>query len=107
VIGTNGLYKYSNVILVRKNGIRTLVTIQPNPAITNTTIRLVAEKEGEATIRIIDDLGKTALTYQQKVNKGYNTIILNDLSRLSSGVYSVQIIVNNDIVTKKLIIQNN
>ena len=106
VIATNASVKFSNVLLIRKSINKTLVSIQPNPASDNTSIIFNADKEGEVTVRLIDAIGKTVLLHKQKVYKGNNTLVLNELSKLSNAVYSVQIIINNEVVTKKLIIQN-
>lgn len=106
VIASNDQVKFSNVLLIRKYINKTLVSIQPNPAGNNTSIHFNAEKEGEVTVRMIDAVGKTVLLQKQKVYKGNNTLLLNDLSKFSNAVYSIQIIINDEVVTKKLIIQN-
>ena len=106
VIATNGQVKFSNVIVIRKNINKTLVSIQPNPAANNTSIHFYVEKESEVTIRLIDAVGKTILFQKQKVYKGNNVLQLNDLSKFSNAVYSLQVMINGEIITQKLIIQN-
>ncbi len=83
-----------------------MVNIQPNPAANSTTVSFSAEKEGEVTIRVIDAIGKSVMVNTQKVYKGNNAVLLNNLSRFNDGVYTVQLIINGEVVTKKLIIQN-
>jgi hypothetical protein len=104
VIGKAGEIKYSNVLVVRKNQVKTPVTIMPNPAQEFVAVRFLEEKESEVTIRLVDNLGKIVLLQKQKVLKGSNMIQLNGLTKYSSGVYTVQVLVNDEIVTKKLII---
>jgi len=106
IIATNGQVKFSNVLLIRKNINKTEVTVQPNPASNSTSIHFYADKESEVTIRLIDAVGKTVIYKKQKVTKGNNVLQLNELSQLNNAVYSVQIVINDEIVTKKLIVQN-
>lgn len=106
IIASNGQVKFSNVIVIRKYINKTMVNIQPNPAANSTTVSFSAEKEGEVTIRVIDAIGKSVMVNTQKVYKGNNAVLLNNLSRFNDGVYTVQLIINGEVVTKKLIIQN-
>ena len=64
-----------------------------------------ADKESEITIRLIDNSGKTALLEKQKVVKGNNTLQLQGLNRFSNGVYSLQLFVNDEVITQKLVLQ--
>ena len=106
VIAANGQVKFSNVIVIRKSINKTLISIQPNPASNNTAIHFYADKESEVTIRLIDAVGKTMLQQKQKAVKGNNILQLNDLSKYSNGVFSLQVMVNGELITQKLIIQN-
>jgi hypothetical protein len=56
------------------------------------------------TLRLIDNLGKTVMVQQQKVLKGNNTLQINNLYRYSNGVYSLQVIINDEVVTQKLVL---
>ena len=106
IIGSNGQIEYSNVILIRNNINKTLFSVQPNPASTNSSIHFNAEREAEVTVRLIDALGKTVLIQKSKATKGNNIISLNNLAKFSNAVYSLQIIMNEEVITQKLIIQN-
>jgi len=104
VIGKAGEVQYSNVLVIRRNQVKTPVTIMPNPAHEYVAVRFFVEKESEVTIRLVDNIGKVVLLQKQKVAKGSNIIQLNGLTKYSSGVYSLQVLVNDEIVTHKLII---
>ncbi|MEP7164494.1 MAG: T9SS type A sorting domain-containing protein [Ferruginibacter sp.] len=106
VIPTSGQPRYSNVLAIRKIISKTIVRVQPNPASNATSILFFAEKESEVSIRLIDAVGKTVLFNKQRVSKGNNVIQLNELSKYNNAVYSLQIVVNDELVTQKLIIQN-
>ncbi|MGG9960176.1 T9SS type A sorting domain-containing protein [Ferruginibacter sp. SUN106] len=105
VVGKSGEIKYSNVLVVRKSLVKTPVAIMPNPANDYVSVKFFAEKESEVTIRLVDNLGKTVLIQKQRVSKGNNVLQLNNLAKYSAGVYTVQVFVNDEIVTHKLILE--
>jgi hypothetical protein len=104
VIGKAGEIKYSNVLLVKRSSTNTPLNIAPNPAYNYVSIKFVTEKAGAVTIRLVDNTGKTVLQHNQLVSKGSNSIQLNNLEKYSSGVYSLQVLINDEIVTQKLIL---
>ncbi len=106
VIGRNGQHNYSNVILIRKNLDIKPLSIFPNPAKNAATISFYAEQENEVTVTIKDNLGKQVYLNKLKAQKGNNVVPISNLNRYSNGVYSVQVLVNNELVTVRLIIQN-
>jgi hypothetical protein len=106
VIGKTGEIKYSNILVVRLIQSRTQVSIAPNPTHDYVSIRFFAEKNSEVKIRILNSLGKTMLVQNNNVFKGNNVLQLNGLSRFGAGMYTLQIEVNNEIVSEKLIISN-
>lgn len=78
--------------------------MMPNPARDYVSLLFFAEKESDITIRLIDNMGKTVLVKTQKVAKGNNSLQLQGLSKYSNGVYSLQLFVNDEVVTEKLIL---
>jgi hypothetical protein len=104
IIGKAAEFKYSNVLAIRRNTVKTPVSIVPNPAKDYVAIKFFAENESLVTIRLTDNLGKTILQQTQNVNKGSNMLQLNALARYGAGVYTVQVFVNNEVTTQKLII---
>ncbi len=104
VIGKAGEIQYSNILVIRKQLTKTTLTIVPNPAKDKVSIAFFAEKESVVTIRLIDDNGKLVLLQNQKVFKGSNNIQLTGLERYSNGIYMIQVFVNNEVVTQKLVL---
>ncbi|MEP6582866.1 MAG: hypothetical protein ABJA90_01315 [Ginsengibacter sp.] len=102
VIGKNGDQTISNVIVIKLNPTKSVVTLMPNPAIENTIIKIQSEKECVATIRLIDNTGTTILLKQVKVYKGKNLIQMSDLGKYGSGVYNIQIMLDDEIANTKL-----
>jgi len=104
VIGKDGEIKYSNVLVIKLNIVKTAVTIVPNPATDHVTIKMFVEKDAEVLIRLIDNLGKTVKVQSQKAVKGNNVFHLNGLAKYNSGVYTVQVYVNNEMNIQKLVL---
>ncbi len=105
-IGKSGEFKYSNILVVRRSQVKTPVSIMPNPANDYVTVRFYVEKEQEVTIRLVDNVGKTVLQQKQKAAKGSNAVQLTNLAKYSTGLYSVQVLVNGELVTQKLLVSH-
>jgi hypothetical protein len=92
-------YKYSNVIMIRKDIKSTAdVSLSPNPVVNKTaTLRITSTVAGRVDVRIIDLAGKVVLQQQNTVNPGVNSISLNNLDRVQKGMYILQIINNNEL----------
>jgi uncharacterized repeat protein (TIGR01451 family) len=105
VIGKAGEIKYSSILAVRLKATKTPVNIMPNPASDYVSVRFYSEKAGDVTIRLVDNAGKTVLLQKQKVSKGNNMVQLNELNKYTTGVYALQVLVNNEVVTQKLILE--
>ena len=103
VIGKAGEIKYSNVIFVRKKQTQIPVSIMPNPANGYVNINLYADKNTDATIILIDKVGKRVLVQNEKLTKGPNSINLI-LDKFSAGVYAIVIETTSEKIVKQLII---
>ena len=103
-VGKGGEIKYSNVVLVKRNQATLTVTVMPNPATGYAAVRFVVQKEGKVAVRLMDMSGQAVLVQNNNVVKGTNTIMLNNLSRYSAGIYTLQLLINEEQVIQKLII---
>src|SRR4029079_1169511 len=100
MVDQDGQFKYSNVIMIRKeskniNGI----SLSPNPVTGGVaTIRLTASANHVVSFKVIDMNGKLILQQQNKVYEGNNSISINNLDRLQTGMYVLQM-ANGDETT--------
>lgn len=106
VIGKNGEIQYSNILVVRKQTSKTLITVMPNPAKDYLSVIFFSEKDADLTMRLVDNLGKSVMVKTQRVVRGSNTMQLTGLSKYSNGVYSLQLFINEEAVTQKIILAN-
>ena len=106
VIGKDGSIKYSNILVVRKNLNKAEISITPNPAKNYVVIRFNAEKDTDVSIWLYDNTGRIILSNKQKVFKGMNNILLENLNKYSNAVYQLKIQINENTISKKLVIRN-
>lgn len=104
VVGKAGEIQYSNILVIRKQLNKATLSIVPNPARENVSITFIADKESAVTIRLIDDNGKLVLLQNQRVVRGNNTIQLTGLDKYSNGIYVIQVYINDEVVTQKLVL---
>lgn len=93
MVDINGEFKYSNVIMIRKEQSRINgISINPNPVIRNgmATVRFTSVSSSVVDFRVLDMTGKVVLKQQNRVNDGNNSIALNSIDRLQPGIYVLQ-----------------
>ena len=107
IVDTDGQYKYSNIILIRRetkaiDGI----SISPNPVINadNVTVRITANATKNVDLKVMDMAGRVMLQQQTRVTEGNNSITLNNLNRLQAGIYLLQMMDGSDLNTIKFVI---
>ncbi|MEO5941972.1 MAG: T9SS type A sorting domain-containing protein [Ferruginibacter sp.] len=105
IVDKDASFKYSNVVTVKVSVARANdFLITPNPASTNAQIRFNADKAGQAQIIVFDAAGKAVMQQQANVLTGNNSIAINNIVKLSEGMYTVKMIVNNESFSSKLIV---
>jgi hypothetical protein len=105
MVDIDGKYSYSNVIMVRKDQKQMAsLIISPNPVFGGgvVTIRLGSESKKSVEVRVIDNSGKIVLKQQNQLNEGINSISFNNQSHLQSGIYTVQVVADDEILSSKL-----
>lgn len=107
-VDIDGKISYSKVLAVRLQANKTDVSMQvsPNPFVENLTVRFTATEKANAEIRIINAAGQVMLSKQSTISKGYNNFQVDGLSRLSTGLYVAQLIVNGTVIDSQKVIKN-
>jgi hypothetical protein len=107
IVDIDGKARYSNIVSVRKDKKgNTQLAIVPNPARDVAQLRLEVTKPAQGQLAIADATGR--LVRQQTVNlaSGSNNILLNNLSGLLPGIYTVKLLAGNETYTEKLVIKD-
>jgi hypothetical protein len=106
MVDADAQFKYSNVILVRKD-VKALsgIVVNPNPVRgDNATLRFDASASMQVDIRIIDMSGKLMLRQQNQVYEGTNSVSITNLGRLQPGSYILQMLENGNVHNTKIIV---
>lgn len=83
--------KYSNVILLRRIMNSLQISVNPNPANNIALLTIVSDRDTNVRINIFDVNGKIVLNQSNVVYQGNNTILINNLSPLKQGYYTITV----------------
>jgi len=104
MVDLDGKFSYSPVIMVRKEK-KTIsgISLSPNPVVSgaSTTVRFEAVQNSLVNIRIVDMAGRQVLQQQNSVSQGTNSIRVNNLNNLQSGIYIIQLVNGNEQAAMK------
>jgi uncharacterized repeat protein (TIGR01451 family) len=104
VVGKSGAIKYSNIVTIRAGSSKTAVTVMPNPVKDFVNILFFVEKDTKVTIRLVTETGKTVLIQNYNAKKGNNTVQIKNLTIYGAGLYSLQLLMNNEIIARTLLV---
>lgn len=93
-----------SVTLINNNLSENKLTIFPNPVNSNENFNILSNNIIPENIYIIDENGKLLANKQVKANSALVTLNANEL-KLSSGVYSVNVVGKNKNVTSTLVVK--
>jgi trimeric autotransporter adhesin len=91
MVDINGAFKYSNVITITLADITGRVTVVPNPVSHEARITVAAPEDGKLNYKIVDNAGRTIIQKTVSVRKGAINTIFVDMSRLSTGMYYLNV----------------
>jgi hypothetical protein len=101
---TNGQsHKYSQIISLGNGATPFAVRSLVNPFEGDISFELVSPENAEVTISLRDAYGRAVKTVKESVNAGVNSMQVNNLGKLPSGMYILQIQWKDKVVTKRLI----
>jgi len=105
MVDADGKYAYSNVVVLRLDGSVTLksCTIYPNPFTSRINLTITSDKETSVIIRINGENGQRLINRIVTIQKGENSIVLDDLDNLRAGIVLMEIISGKEKITRKII----
>ncbi|MBC7422357.1 MAG: T9SS type A sorting domain-containing protein [Ferruginibacter sp.] len=96
-IDLDGNFTYSKIITVSGYSHKPTLKLYPNPAVKNMVVETYFAKSGNAKLWITDAAQKLLLVHDFSYNKGSNFITV-PVSSLSSGLYFVKILNNDNVL---------
>jgi hypothetical protein len=107
IISKSNRSKYSNVSVIHQGQLKRQLSIAPNQSNDYVNIGFLSPKDATVQIRVLDSEGKKVYVQKQPVYKGNNTIKLINLNTYPEGQYLIQIILNGEITSGKLMLFTN
>ncbi len=104
VISRSGHIACSNGYLVNIKQPATVITISPNPAKEFINISFASGKKASVTIQLLDNNGKILLVQKRLVSRGNNVIKLFNLQHFPEGMYAIQMLMDGEVFTEKLML---
>ena len=102
---TNVELAYDIIIDINETLSSNNISIYPNPITNIANIEFSLLKNNDVSIAIYDILGKNIKNlYQGEMMSGANNVQMN-VSELNEGIYFVKLQINNQIITKKIVIR--
>ena len=105
ITGKTGNISYSKTISLslsmdQKAGVR----ITPNPVRNVMQVNITSLSDNTSQISIFDVTGKLIRTEHQQVSKGNNSVTLGDFDSWPSGIYTVKVLVGENLFTQKVVL---
>lgn len=105
LIGVNGSNKFSETRYVTKLNPAESVVLKPNPVRNKAIISIEANTRSTAELTILTENGKKIFFDRKTVTTGRNTITIPIKPEWPAGVYLLKIFMNNETITKKMVIE--
>ncbi len=82
------------------------LSVYPNPVVDLLKISFKSSRKGKAVVSLFNNIGKQVYNQESTVEQGNNLISIDVRSKaIEPGIYFVQIVVDTEIVTRKLIVK--
>ena len=104
IISKSNKSKFSNVSVIHQSKLKRQLSIAPNQAKDYVNIGFYSPKDATVQIRVLDSEGKKVYLQKQPAYKGNNTVKLINLNNYTEGQYVVQIILNGEVTSGKLML---
>ena len=104
MVDINGIFKYSNIIAIRRDGKNAFVyTVNPNPFTDHINLGIKMSAKGTVTVNLTDLSGRKVISKQITLSSGSNNFNVNDLGQLAKGIYILDISGDGDVMRFKVL----
>ena len=100
-----GAQKFSDTRTVKFENTTIGIQTMPNPFTSNFTINYQSSQQGQVTIKLVNMTGQLQLSKTLAVIKGINAVTISEASSLPKGVYLIQVIAGNQLLSTEKIIK--
>lgn len=100
LVDADGHFKYSQVIIIRINGSKVMAQAFPSPFSNKINVVINANSKQSTRMSLLDMAGREVYQQIVTVDKGTNSLTIQDLDKLGKGIYMLRI--SNDEITTSL-----
>ncbi len=105
MIDKDGNFTYSQIVVLKLAAVKGQTLIYPSPFVDKIAVNTYVEERGMLTITLLDATGRKVLNMTSGVEKGNNTLTLNNLSNLQKGIYYINILNGASLIESRKIIK--
>lgn len=98
--------KYSKIVMLYNQAFA-IIRAVVNPFSERISFELATSATGIAHIRLFDSYGRLVKTMNQSIQRGVNKVDIDGLGGLSSGVYNLQVQLNEWLINKNVLRKSN
>ena len=104
-VDINDKYGYSQIVLVRLNGLfnAEAISVYPNPFVSDVKVFIKSSKVATALFRIIAVNGGEVSARKVTIENGNNVVVLKDMATLPKGTYMLEVSTDTDKFTKMIL----
>ncbi|HUC80936.1 MAG TPA: T9SS type A sorting domain-containing protein [Flavisolibacter sp.] len=103
--GADGAVKYTETKSLKIAGVKATATVYPNPVRNIASVQFQSEKTELMTIRITNTAGQQMIAKQVSATKGLNTVSFTEAAQWKAGVYFVEMVQQNNVVSTERFIK--
>ena len=104
MVNLDGSFTYSDVILIRGNMNNQVMALE-NPFSDRLNLRYLTDEGGELRVSLLDAGGRLVKRQRSPVNAGSGIVPVNGLGHLPRGIYLLEVIINRQRYTQRLLRQ--
>ena len=107
MVDTDGKFKYSKVLVIKPNTVSTVNSVKawPLPFTSQLTAGYSSEFSGEIKVNLTNMNGSSVASSLATVQKGYNSISINQAQTIPSGTYLLTLTSNGKSESIKVVKQ--
>lgn len=107
IYNNNGIQKdISHQYILPRTAIVDNITVFPNPVSDVLKISLKSSEKSLVAISLFNNIGKQVYQQEYIVNEGNNVFAIEIRNKaIEPGIYFVQIVIDNEVITRKLIVK--
>lgn len=103
IVDIDNSLTYSGIVLLKRSLTQGTVVVMPNPFSKELRFSITSTSTENITYTLLNSEGKQLRKTSQKLNRGSNVFYINDLGSIQTGIYFLQIQLNDEIKTIKLL----